>query len=121
ALQGDKPALDHGLVAELHVIAGQPGVRAHGSAVRCGDLPIDEHLVEDEAGEALRLAVACEAPSLAIVGRDVDGRARHQLAPGVLDQLGGYLWHVGKPPLNLLSPPPAAAAPAPLRLPALSP
>ena len=88
-LEGDQTALDHCLIAQLDVIAWQPGVGAHGASLRGGDVPVDEHLVEDEAGDPVLLAVARQADTFAIVRGDVDGRARRQLARGVLDQLGG--------------------------------
>ena len=89
ALERHEAALDHRLVARAHVIARQPRVRAHRPPVRGGDVPVALHLGEDEACQTVLLALARGGHARAVVGGDVDGRARHQLARGVLDQLGG--------------------------------
>src|SRR5215467_11964645 len=94
AFEGDQASVDRRLVAELHVVARQPRVRAHGPAIRGGDVPVDQHLVEDETGEAMRLTISGEAHAFAVVGRYVDCRDGHQLALGVFDYLGGNWWHV---------------------------
>ncbi len=105
-LEGDEATVDDRLVARADVVARQPRVGAHRPTLGGGDVPVLEHLVEDEAGEALLLAVAGQADAFAVVGRDVDGRAGHQLAGRVLDQLGGDLRHVVEElsPLTLPSP-----------------
>ncbi len=89
ALERHEASFHQGLVAQLDVVARQPRVGAHRPTLGRGDVPVLEHLVEDEAGEALLLPVARQTNAFAVVGRDVDGRAGHELAGRVLDQLGG--------------------------------
>src|SRR6185436_14881550 len=67
----------------------QARVGAHRPAVAGRDVPVGEHLGEHEAREPVRLAIAGAHDPLAVIRRDVDGRARHELARGVLDELGG--------------------------------
>jgi hypothetical protein len=87
ALEGDEPALDHGLVARPHVVAGQAGVGAHGPPLGGRDVPVPLHLGEHEARDPVPLALARPPHAVAVIRRDVDGRARHQLARGIFDEL----------------------------------
>src|SRR5262249_35117342 len=78
-----------GLVAELDVVAREAGVRAHRPPLGGGDVPVAVHLVEHEAREPARLAVARPPAAVPVGRRDVDGRPRGQLRGSVLEQLGG--------------------------------
>ena len=88
-LQRHEAALHLSLVAGAHVIARQACVGAHRAPVGGGDVPVALHLGQHEVRQPVLLALARGGHARAIVGGDVDGRARHQLARGVLDELGG--------------------------------
>ena len=87
ALEGHEAAFDERLVAGPDVVARQSGVGAHGTTLLGRDVPVAVHLGEHEAGDPVLLAIASLPDTLAIVGGDVDGRPRHQLARGVFDEL----------------------------------
>src|SRR5262249_26216944 len=87
ALERDEAPLDERVVARANVVARQAGVGAHRTALLRRDVPVAIHLGQHEAGDTVLLAVAGSADALAIVGGDIDGGARHQLARRVLDEL----------------------------------
>src|SRR5881628_1228044 len=86
-LEGDEPSLDHGLVARPHVVARQARVGAHRSSRGGCDVPVPLHLGEDEARDPVPLALTRLSNAVAVIGRNVDRRARHELARCILDEL----------------------------------
>src|SRR3989454_375669 len=86
-LEGDEPSLDHGLVARPHVVARQARVGAHRSSLGGCDVPVPLHLGEDEARDPVPLALTRLSNAVAVIGRNVDRRARHELARCILDEL----------------------------------
>src|SRR5690606_2855974 len=79
ALEGHEAAFDRRLVADLDVVARQPGVGAHGPAVAGGGLPVVEHGPEYERGQLVRFGTRGGADAVAVILGDVDRGASHDL------------------------------------------
>src|SRR5262249_36944081 len=83
-LEGDRSALDRGLVADLHVPARQAGVAAHGAPVLLGRLVVVEHGLDHERGAGALLAGGGAARGGEGGGGGRDGGLRKQGFGGFL-------------------------------------
>src|SRR5712691_1991130 len=72
-----------------HVVARQAGVGAHGPPIGGRNVPVPLHLGEHEARDPVPLVLACLPHAIAVICRDVDGGARHQLARGISTSFSG--------------------------------
>ena len=94
-----KPALDHRLVARAarsSAAAPCPRTSAAAPPSRCPSSRASRS--STNRAQLVRLAIPREPDALAVVGGNIDGRARHQLPRGVLDQLRGNRQRVSAAP-----------------------
>ena len=92
-LQRDEPAFRPRLVSGLHVEARHARIGAHGAAVGFRRLPVLQHRLQHEARKLVLLAPQHAAYAIAVIARDLDGGARHDLASSLSQRVSGDLGH----------------------------